>query len=388
MTSEIVYAIAGTVWFVVGFCGARIESQAPRRMTLLFLVLWACLGIFCAAVWRTTDLGWQWVFVEASTLVGALLISMNRFRKTLDTAWKFLLVNSYGLGIAFLGLILLSYGQGLAQPKNATSELGLWLMMFGYSAKLGLFPNHFWVKDAYSNSPGHVAAGLAALLPPVACFPLYHLIALDNAFDHGYFTSTKFLILLASLTIVFSIFALVQATSVGKVAAYTAMFHNGVLGVFLGCHPTYEMFLYMIASVILVKSALFLSLTEIEKGGSDLEIHVLLSDGAASRPAVWAFAMSLIAAFTLPVSPLFVSDLLFLKNGFQNATPAVILVPLAGTIFFGIAFSRIYCLIGPNEESKEGFSLTLSWSWLLLAGSIFLGACGLWLWPIGEFFHA
>jgi hydrogenase-4 component F len=72
--------------------------------TLFFLSL--------SASWFTENFAASWVLIEASTLFGALLISSTSTVKASRIAWKFLVINSYGLGISFLGLVLVSFSGG------------------------------------------------------------------------------------------------------------------------------------------------------------------------------------------------------------------------------------------------------------------------------------
>ena len=51
-----------------------------------------CYTIQCSYYFLVDeDLAWQWVLIEATTLFGALLISMSRNEKSIEVAWKFLL---------------------------------------------------------------------------------------------------------------------------------------------------------------------------------------------------------------------------------------------------------------------------------------------------------
>ena len=126
----------------------NIVKWTPFIILLFFTIL---------ASWWTTDLSLQWVLIEATTLFGAILISLSKTERSIEVGWKFLLLNSFGLGIAFLGIIFVSSGTKDDSPttldlinlmpkisshQNLMVETGLWLAVFGYTAKLGLFPNY------------------------------------------------------------------------------------------------------------------------------------------------------------------------------------------------------------------------------------------------------
>jgi hydrogenase-4 component F len=356
------------------------------------------LGISVAGVWFSQNLAVQWVFVEGSTLTGALLLSMNRFKKTLDTAWKFLLINSLGLAFAFLGLILLVYGMGgdisldqnaildkFLETRSFTSEIGIWLMIFGYSTKLGLFPNHFWVEDTYSESPSHVAAGLAALLPSVACFPLYNLIEIEEKLYQSTINPMNGLCLFGVLTILYCVFAVWQVKDIRRIAALTALFHNGAIAIYLAQFPSKELFLYFIATILLLKTALFFSVRALKVDRAHTDLSDIVESGQISKASLWVFALVLFSAFVFPISPVFVSDLLFIQDVVLENRAFLILLPMIGAIFFVSSFSMLVPLF--HLRNKKDSSIETGMSWVFWLCSIALALFGYWKWPIGGFFH-
>ena len=52
-----------------------------------------------AAVPMVDNLGLVWVFIEATTVVSALLVGINRTPEALEAAWKYLILGTVGVGV-------------------------------------------------------------------------------------------------------------------------------------------------------------------------------------------------------------------------------------------------------------------------------------------------
>lgn len=374
-------------------------SSRTHRGLGLWLLLFLLLGGTIATSWFVTDSTMRWVVIELSTLLGALLISMTRSRRALDVAWKFLLINSFGLGIAFLGLIVLLFASGtpdsrqvfllpLVPPRSAVlMEVGLWLAVFGYSAKLGLFPNHFWVGDTYAEAPNQVAALLAAFIPVAVCVPLRNLLDLDRALGVGRFSASDGLLLLGVLTMLYSVWTLYQTHDLDRVGALVGLFHSGALAVVLWFRPDDRTFWFLMASNVVMKAVLFTSLGALRFHVRD---HRLEGLGAVPRSALWLFLLALACAFVLPLSPVFVSDMLLVRAGALGGRLWALAVPALGLAFFAVGLGKVLPLtvLGQLEVSGDGasaFRMRMGLSVALLALTVALGAWGLIHFPIGGF---
>jgi hydrogenase-4 component F len=106
----------------------------------------------------------QWVAIEGTTLASAPLIYYHQSRRSLEAAWKYLILCSVGIALALLGIffIRMAMQDGPRDLTLATllEEAGSlnhkWLgtafifMLVGYGTKMGLAPLHTWLPDAHS----------------------------------------------------------------------------------------------------------------------------------------------------------------------------------------------------------------------------------------------
>ncbi len=114
-----------------------------------------------------------WVAVEGATLSTAPLIYFNQNARSLEAAWKYLLIGSVGIALALLGSLFLAYAalHGASGDESLLfgallEHAGLlsrpWLraafvlLLVGYGTKMGLAPMHTWKPDAYGEAPGLV----------------------------------------------------------------------------------------------------------------------------------------------------------------------------------------------------------------------------------------
>ena len=131
----------------------------------------------------STDLGLAWVLIEATTLSSAYLIYFNKTKHSIEAAWKYVFICSIGIALAFVGIILLNVSSGAVNSMNfaqlyeyasgfdlAWLKLAFVFMLFGFGAKMGLAPIHFWLPDAHSEAPSPISALLSAALLNSAFF--------------------------------------------------------------------------------------------------------------------------------------------------------------------------------------------------------------------------
>ncbi|EQA43309.1 NADH-ubiquinone/plastoquinone complex I subunit [Leptospira broomii serovar Hurstbridge str. 5399] len=357
MSLEILYGIGFAVFILIFLtyvlAPTRNQSDLPFWSVLLIL----CAGLNFAA-WGERDTTLQWVLIEATTFVGSLLISSSRTSKSFPIAWKFLLINSFGLGIAFLGIVLiLAAFHVINQPVEVLAanvsdhpeiiwvEVGLWLAIFGYTAKLGLFPNHVWIEDTYGESPTQVSSLLSAFIPVSVCFALRPFVHMDHQLFPHTFSGADGLLVLGIVTILISIFAVYDRNDIRRISAKAALFHIGALAVILWMDLSDVVFYFVMASNLVVKSLLFISMGIVRMDAGKRELGKILQSDSINKPALSLFILALFLAFVMPGSPVFVNDIILIKAGQIGGKGLVILVPILGLVFFGVMLYKIAPLL-------------------------------------------
>ncbi len=317
-----------------------------------------CLLLFLATmsgVAVARHLGIIWVAVEATTLTSAPLIYYHRHHRSLEAAWKYLLICSVGIALALLGNFFLAVattaGEGrditLLVPDliaNASVLSPTWLkaafllMLVGYGTKMGLAPMHTWLPDAHSEAPSLVSALLSGALLNCAFLAILRMQSVLAAAGMGGF-GRNLLILFGLLSMAWAALLLISQTDYKRLLAYSSVEHIGILalGVGVGGAAAAGAMLHAV-NHSLTKAALFLVAGNIlavyrTKNIGDIGglMHVLPVSGF-----LWFAGMLAVIGF--PPFGIFASELMILKGALAAQRWAVAGAYLAA---LAVAFGAI-----------------------------------------------
>lgn len=100
----------------------RMSSGDARRYGTLIHAFLAAVG---AAV-LADNLGLMWVALEATTVITAFLVGHRRDRASLEAAWKYVVLCSVGIAMAFLGTVCVyATALHLRRPRRRRPRLDL-----------------------------------------------------------------------------------------------------------------------------------------------------------------------------------------------------------------------------------------------------------------------
>ncbi len=248
-----------------GIIGMR---RARQYFTLVHLFLFA---MFFATV--TTAPILMWIAIEATTLATAFLVSFYNKRSAIEAAWKYLILNSVGLLLGFLGTLLyfttiqssaslitwdtLKETAPLLNP--AIAKVSFILVLVGYGTKIGLAPMHTWKPDAYSKAPTPVVALFSGALLNVALLSLLRFKGITDIALQSSFTE-HLLIGFGLFTILLSGLLMFTQWNYKRMLAYSSIEHAGIMvfGFGLGGIASFAAILHMLYHS-LAKTALFFS---------------------------------------------------------------------------------------------------------------------------------
>ncbi|MEU6146264.1 proton-conducting transporter membrane subunit [Streptomyces sp. NPDC047081] len=382
--------------------GERAAGPAVRRYQCLVHAFLACM---CLAV-VTANLGVLWVAIEATTIVTAFLVGHRRTRNSVEAAWKYVVICSAGIALAFLGTVLIYYAArqaGIAEAwaldwptlvaradrlDPAVTRLGIGLVILGFGAKAGLVPLHAWLPDAHSQAPAPVSALMSGVLLSVAFSAVlrYRVIA-DAALGPGF--TRALLVAVALLTLALAAGLLLAQRDYKRMLAYSSMEHMSLiaLAAAIGSPLALSAALLHIAGHGLAKSVAFcasggiLQLTGTSRIGRvrGLIAHVPRLGGA--------FGLAVVALLGFPPFSLFASELGIARAGFAAggglgwATAAALLLVLVA--FAALTARTARMLLGPSTPAGESPST----GWPLVLGLAACAALGVGLGPLTDLLH-
>jgi hydrogenase-4 component F len=381
-------------------------SPAHRQQHTYFAVLYAFWAVLLA-VPLVGNLGAAWLLIEATTAASALLVGFSGRARSLEAAWKYLILTSLGLGVALLGIVALVAGipgggiGALSWRALSTYSSGhqsalvaYVLLLAGLAAKIGWAPVHNWLPDAHSEAPPPVSALLSAALLPVVLLVAWrseHALAPVIGARAG----QDVLIFFGLVSLAVAIPFLWRSLPWKRLLAYSSLEHMGViaLGIGFGTPLALAGVAVHIAAHAVAKAVGFYAATpllEHEPRATERAVTGI----ARTYPALGGvMGISLGALAGLPPSPLFLSEVLIVAGGFEAgrswAAAATALLLALG--FLGLAhallettFGKARRRDGTHPRGRLALAVLGGTSLVLLLG---LSAVALWL-PGSDLVHA
>ena len=250
-------------------------SSFQVRLYFIFFALFASmmLGSF-----ETGNLGLLWVLIEASTLASCVLVGLEAKAVSLEAAWKYIIISSFGVTMALVGTLFLYYAAGnlTGSPtehltwsflfahagalQHQSLRLAFLLVLIGYGTKVGLAPMHTWLPDAHSEAPSPASAMLSAALLNTGMYAIIRFQALTKpALGAGY-ASHALLIFGFASALVGALFIVLRG-NFKRMFAYSSIEQMGIIAIALGFGGTlgYYGALLQILTHAIGKAVLFLT---------------------------------------------------------------------------------------------------------------------------------
>jgi hydrogenase-4 component F len=355
-------------FYAVGYF--RYYKKRSNRFLCVCLLI--CLSAM-TLVTMARHLGLMWVAMETTTLAIVPLIYFNQNARSIEAAWKYIIICSVGIALALLGLMFLAYSTHVAH-KDATLLIGpllesardlnkSWLhaafvfLIVGYGTKMGIAPLHAWKPDTYGEAPGIVGALLAGGMVNCAFLALIRVyqVCLASGSDVDFFRGT--LIGMGLLSMVVAGIFVARQSDFKRLLAYSSVEHVGILSIGLGLGKgAVFAALFHILNNGLTKGVLFLSAGNIQRAYSSKNVHEVRG---ALRRLPWSgglfFAGFVAITGSPPFSP-FISEFGIAAGAFEQGQMAVgvLFLLLLAVIFIGLANSVLPMVLGdPPDETPE-----------------------------------
>jgi multicomponent Na+:H+ antiporter subunit D len=159
----------------------ELPDKKVRFYTIYLLLFTGLMGILV-----TGDVFNLYVFLEIASLTAYALIAIGEDGAPL-AAFNYIIMGTIGacfylLGVGYLYIVTGSLNiADLAKllPPLYQSKVVLAAMAFfviGLSIKMGLFPLHVWLPDAYTYAPSAVSAFIAPLMTKVGCYMMIRIM--------------------------------------------------------------------------------------------------------------------------------------------------------------------------------------------------------------------
>ncbi len=384
------------------------EGRSTKRHTSAYAILvQVFLAMMLLAV-LAANVGVLWIAVEATTVVTTFLVGHRRTKNALEASWKYIVICSVGIALAFLGTVLvylaaLHSGVPARNPLDWTTlaqeshrldpgvmRLAFSLLVLGYGTKVGLAPMHSWLPDAHSQAPAPVSALMSGVLLAVAFYAVLRFkVIADGALGPDFARTLLVVVGLLSLAVAASL--LLTQRDYKRMLAYSSMEHMGLLalGAAAGTPLAIAAVLLHILGHGLAKGVLFLASGEVllTEGTSEIErVPALLS----RRPVLGGiFGFGLLALLGFPPFSLFVTEMNMLRAEFQVGLgwAAALSISLMAVIFAAMLSHGRRLLLGRGEREQRQPTARLV-AIPLIGGLVGCAFIGISAWPLATLLSA
>lgn len=392
---------------VVGVCGAlnsrpyiahdiasgELRAQDEHRYYAFLLLFMATM----VAVPVLNNLGVMWVAIEATTVVSVLLVSIHGTGRSLEAAWKYLVLGSVGIALALFGTMMTYYAasatigesvsalnwtdlRGVSAALDpAVMRLAFAFVLVGYGTKIGLAPMHTWLPDAHSQAPSPVSGLLSGVLLNCALYAVLRFRALTIDAAGGTYTD-HLLIGFGLFSIALAVPFLAVQHDIKRMLGYSSVEHMGliVLAIGVGGHVAlYAAMLHLVAHS-LTKSSLFFAAGAVLQTFNTHSMHRMRGLLHVTPVAGAALVIGAFALAGLPPFAMFTSEYGLVSGSFANGRAAIgvagiLLIALAAASLLYHTISTAYHEPRPNAKRSVG-------SMSLAAGTSVLAPLALLLW--------
>ena len=343
--------------YAVGYIRAEFDQSHLPRARLFFSLFH--LFVFTMLVAVTTDnLGVMWVAIEGTTLATVFLVNLHQTRTSLEAAYKYLILSSVGIALAFIGTALVYYAGAAKAGEIAVNwsalraaadslnpdvvRLAFVFIVIGYGTKAGLAPMHTWLPDAHSEAPAPISALMSGVLLNVGLYAIMRFKAVVDAATGPEFAA-RLLIGVGLFSLLVAAAFLVRSRNYKRMLAYSSVEHIGIICLGLGFGGYWGVFG---ALLHVVNHALSKSLLFILSGNILLKYHSaeIRDVRGLLRAAPWTGALFLAGTFALiglpPFAP-FISEFIIFRAGLEShawaaASGVILLIVVFGGMLASI----------------------------------------------------
>jgi hydrogenase-4 component F len=343
-----------SLWFGVSYLHrAKAEEHLDDTLLRRYYILTHLFVFTMLLAVTANNVGVMWIAVEATTITSAFLVGLQQSKSSLEASWKYILIGSVGIALAFVGTVLgyFNFVQRVGHMEYALNwtvlsqvaerlngdvlRLCFVFIVVGYGTKAGLAPMYTWLPDAHSEAPAPISSIMSGSLLAVALYAILRWkVVVDARLGAAY--SNRVLILMGTLSVAVAAILLIRQASYKRMLAYSSVEHMGLmcLGFGLGPLGTFAALIHMMNHAA-GKSMMFL-----------LSGNMLHHYGSTRISAVrgllkvmpWTgglFLLGGLALLGMPPFGIFVSEILLLRAGLISGHPWIVgLVALLIVLIF------------------------------------------------------
>jgi hydrogenase-4 component F len=347
--------------FSASYIKHEIETGrlTPKFLRFYHALYQAMIGAMNVAL-VANNIGLLWVGVEVATLSTVMMVGIYRTPEAVEAAWKYFILGSVGIALAFFGTILVylvaqeALGEGPPAMawdmllQNASKfdpkllSLAFVFLLVGYGTKVGLAPFHAWLPDAHAEGPTPISAVLSGLLLNVALYALLRfkmlLASNPNTLNVG-----LIMIVLGLVSLVFAAFMLYRRRDIKRLFAYSSIEHMGIMTFAFGMGGPLANFAGLLHMTMhsLTKSAIFFAVGHIAQVKGTQRIADIKGLSVTHPVLAIGLAFGVIAIAGLPPFGLFTAEFMLVSSSFARQPLLAVVLVFGLLVAFGALILRL-----------------------------------------------
>jgi len=386
--------VTGISCIVTLATGATVDREIKHsRIPYYMVVLLQISGLL--GMLLTYDLFNMFVFLEVASLTAYALIASGDQVRGNVASFRYVLIGTVGASFYLLGVGYLYAATGtlnmgdmaviLAEVgMNRTVFLGLFLIVIGLAIKMGLFPFHGWLPDAYTHASNSASALIAPLMTKVSIYAFIRifLVVFTALPVAARYIANSICVLGAIAIVAGSIMAFIQPR-LKRMLAYSSISHIGLIMLGFGLNQPEAMMgsILHILNHAIMKAGLFLiAAAAFHRHGIK---DVLALSAIRGRMPFSLAALAICALSMIGIPPLagFFSKWYILVGALRAGQPFYVGVILLSSLLTGLYFFRVleqafFQGDHGNQKVEEGPAMTVLASCALASSLFVLGYFG------------
>jgi len=370
----------------------RLTPVYLRFYHALYQAMMAAMNVALLA----NNVGLMWVGVEVATLSTVMMVGIYRTPEAIEAAWKYFILGSVGIGLAFFGTILVYLvgqevlGEGLSamswdlllasSPKldSRLLSLAFVFLLVGYGTKVGLAPFHAWLPDAHAEGPTPISAVLSGLLLNVALYALLRF-KMVLAANPATLNVGAIMVALGLVSLLFAAFMLYRRRDIKRLFAYSSIEHMGIATFAFGIGGPLANFAGLLHMTMhsLTKSAIFFAVGHVAQVKGTQRIADIGGLSVTHPVLAVGFALGALAIVGLPPFGVFTSEFMLVSSTFPQHPLLTVLLVCGLLIAFAAIVLRLQEIVfgeprGGQDPVKASYVPLFIHIGLVLAAGLWL----------------
>lgn len=391
MANALVILIVATIATVI-MPYARVsvakELAADQQAWFYTMYMLCVAGLIGIAV--TGDAFNAFVFLEVSSLATYTMIALGQSRRSLLSAYQYLIMGTIGATFYIIGIGLLLTITGTLNfvdlaariavtPYDRAMLTALAFITVGIGLKLALFPLHVWLPNAYARAPSTGTALLASTATKVAVYLLirvyFNVFGISNIV--GDVPVLELLLVLSIAAMFFASFVAVFEKNVKRLLAYSSVAQVGymILGLSMATSTALTGTLVHLANHAMMKGAAFLAIGAVSYQLGSVSLERMKGIGRVMPVTMGCFVVAGLSLIGVPGTVGFISKYYLVVAAFEKGWWWLAFMIVASSLIAVFYIGRVVEVAWFAEPSKEAAKLKEAPLSLLLPTVALAAAC-------------